>query len=342
MKQYIKVLVVEDSPVKKKILEHILTSDKNIKVIGFAKNSEQALDFIKHNSPDIITMDINIEGGLNGFELTKLILNKKPIPVVIISAIRSDKNKAEIADAMMKSGALYFIDSPPGPWHESFDKSSKEIIKYVKLLSNIKIIQKQSNIDFPIKVTANRSKSKIVAIGVSTGGPAILKQILSQLPAKINLPIIVAQHISPGFDKLLVEQLKKFCKAPIKIITNHEKAKPGTIYFAPAGMITELIEDEFAIIDPPKGYMSHLPSISALFASMVSYYGKNTIAIILSGMGRDGVKELKILKEEGAITIAQDKETSVVYGMPKEAAETGAAKYVYTPDEIAEFLNKNL
>ena len=342
MKQYIKVLVVEDSPVKKKILEHILNSDPNIKVIGFAKDSEETLDFLKHNSPDIITMDINIEGGLNGFELTELILNKKPIPVVIISAIRGEKNRAEIANAMMKSGALYFIDSPPGPWHENFDKSSKEIIRYVKLLSNVKIKQKQSSIDFPIKVTANRSKSKIIAIGVSTGGPAILKQILSQLPEKIKLPVIIAQHISPGFDKLLVEQLKKYCKPPIKIITNHEKAVPGTIYFAPAGKITELLEDEFAIIDPPKGYISHLPSISALFASMVSYYGQNSIAIILSGMGRDGVKELKMLKDEGAVTIAQDKETSVVYGMPKEAAETGAAKFIYTPDEIAKFLIRNV
>jgi two-component system, chemotaxis family, protein-glutamate methylesterase/glutaminase len=340
MKKITKVLIVDDSPVKIKILEHILNSDSNIQVIGNAKNAKETISFIKNEIPDIITMDINIPGGINGFELTKLILNKQPIPIIIISAIRNTKNKKEISEAIMKSGALYFIDSPPGPWNENFKTAADDIIKQVKLLSNPDLLKKHPPTISNHKAIPeyNKINSKIILIGVSTGGPSTLREIISYLPTDFETPIVVAQHISSGFDKLLVNQLNKNSKLPIKIVCNHEKIKPGIIYFVPAGKITEVTNNEFVTTEPPKNYRSYLPSISTLFASVLSCYGKNITGVILTGMGADGVEELKMIKENGGETIAQDQASSIVYGMPKQAIERGAAMHIMNPKKIAEFL----
>jgi two-component system, chemotaxis family, protein-glutamate methylesterase/glutaminase len=342
MKKTVKVLIVDDSPVRRKVLEHILNQDDDIKVIGYAKSSVETLDFLKNHTPDIITMDINIPGGINGFELTKLIVDKNPIPVIIISAIRNNENKAEVADAMMKSGALYFIDSPPGPWNKDFDSAADNIIKHIKLLSSPEDYKsRKPDIILPEPLLPEKkSKLPLIIIGVSTGGPAILKEIISLLPTEFKVPIIIAQHISSGFDKLLVNQLNKTSNIPIKVVENREKIKSGNIYFAPALKITELINDEFVVLNPPKDFHGHLPSISVLLASAISYFDKNIVGIILTGMGDDGVNELKMLRENGGITIAQDQASSIVYGMPKQAIERGAAMHIMNPVQIADYIIK--
>lgn len=338
----IKLLIVDDSPVKRKILEHIFSLDKDIEVIGYASSADKTLKFIKQQKPDIITMDINIPGGINGFELTQLIMKKNPIPIIVISAIRNEDNKKEVAQAIMKSGALFFIDSPPGPWNENFDNAAKNIIRHVKLLSNSDILRKRKYVlpkheELP---EYQKNQSKLILIGISTGGPAILKNMISMLPADFKTPIIIAQHISTGFDKLLTSQLSKNSKINIKIPENHEKIEEGNIYIAPAGQITEVIHDEIVYDKPPSEYNGHLPSISALFASVVSFYGSNVLGILMTGMGNDGVEELKMLKDNNAVTIAQDQESSVVYGMPKEAAKINAATYIMNPEMIVDYLIK--
>ncbi len=163
--------------------------------------------------------------------------------------------------------------------------------------------------------------------------------MLSNLPPSFSTPIIVAQHISIGFDHLLVNQLNKSLALKAKVCDNHEQIKNNCIYFVPAGKITEIVSNEFIVIDPPQNYIGHLPSISSLFASIASCYEcKNIAAVIMTGMGADGTAELKILRNKGAVTIAQDKESSVVYGMPKAAVEKHAALYVKSPSEIVDFI----
>ena len=342
MRKKIKLLIVDDSPIKIKILEHIFSLDKEIEVIGNAKDADETLKLIRKEKPDVITMDINIQGGINGFELTKIIMSKNPIPVIVVSAIRNEKNRKDVAEAILKSGALFFIDSPPGPWNENFNSASKNLIRHVKLLSNPSILEKRK-INLPrynILPKEMKNNSKLILIGISTGGPSILKNILSKLPEGFKTPIIIAQHISVGFDILLTNQLAECSRVKIKIPENHEKIKEDCIYIAPAGKITEIINDEIVYIDPPEGYSGHLPSISALFASVVSFYGSNVLGIIMTGMGSDGVEELKMLKNSGAVTIAQDEKSSIVYGMPREAAKINAATYIMNPEMIAEYIIK--
>ncbi|MCF7790427.1 MAG: chemotaxis protein CheB [Victivallales bacterium] len=342
MDRKIRVLVVDDSPVKRKILDHILSSDKDIEVIDFAKNAEETLKSISKQRPDLITMDINIPGGINGFELTKLIMSRNPIPILVISAIRNEENKQEVSKAIMKSGALFFIDSPPGPWNVNFDKASKNIIRHVKLLSDPgKLRKRKTDIPVPDELPYNKKqKKKLILIGISTGGPALLQTIVSKLPEDFKTPIIIAQHISYGFDKLLQKQLDKVSRIPIKVIGKREPIIEGTVYLAPASKITEVMHNELVVIDPPKNFSGHLPSVAALFASVISHYGNNIVAIIMSGMGNDGVEQLKMLKDSGAVTIAQDEKTSIVYGMPKEAAKINAATYIMDPGMISDYLIK--
>ena len=338
MDKKIKVLIVDDSLVRRNVLKYIISSDFELEITSFAKGAEETFESIRRVKPDIITMDINISDKINGFELTRQIVDRYNIPIIIISGIRNESNKKKIETAMMESGALYFIDAPPGPWCDSFDEASQEIIRQIKLHSKPdKIMQNLPKMEKHIKPDS-KSKDKLIVIGVSTGGPSVLKEVLSDLPDNFRTPIIIAQHISKGFDSLLVSQLNKISNIPVKIAENNEIIEQGNIYFAPAEKITKLSFNQFSISNPPKDYKGHLPSISVLMGAINTYYSSNVLGIILTGMGEDGVDELKNIRNNGNITIAQDKESSTVYGMPKKAAEKGAAKYVMTPSEINKFI----
>ena len=339
MSNKIKVLIVDDSVVKIKLLEHILNSDDNIQVIGSAKNADDTLEFLKKEKPDVITMDIKMPGDVNGFELSKIILNKQFIPIIIISSINHNSHKKEIAESLLKSGAQFFIESPPGPWHDGFDIAAANIIRQVKMISRKKI--SKVNI-IPIQNNSKEDKfhnDKLIVIGVSTGGPKTITDILTKLPASFSTPIVIVQHISKGFDKILAELLNKSCKINVTLCKNKETLKKKNVYFVPAEKITKISHRSFLTKTPPIDYAGYLPPISPLFDSVIGNYDKNKlVGIILTGMGADGAKELKKMRMNGAITIAQDKESSVVYGMPKVAAEINAAEFIMNPNEIAEYI----
>lgn len=343
MAKKIKVLIVDDSQVKQKILEHIFSLDDGIEIVGYAKNAEETLDFIEKLKPDVITMDVNISGDINGFELTRKIMKENPIPVILISAIRSEKNRQEVSKALTKSGGLFFIDSPPGPWSENFDKASRNIIRQVKLLSKNKGILVQKVLSLSNRNQASKTyelKTKLILIAGASGGPVVLKKLISKLPAGFKTPIIISQQISDGMDELLVNQLRADSSLSIKIPENNEKLEEGNIYLSPASKFTELENSKVIISEPSPTYDGPLPSASILFSSILNYSCKNILGIIISGEGEDGSEELKAMKENGCITIAQDDESSEVYGMPQAAAKLCAATYIMNQDMIADYLIK--
>lgn len=338
----IKVLVVEDSPTIQELITYILNSDNDIEVIGVVNNGEKAIKFIKENKPDIITMDISMP-IMDGFEATRRIMETNPVPIIVISGSEDIDRTFKAIEA----GAISVIEKPQGIDHDDFYKISKNITDTVKLMSEVKVVKRKAdykkaklNISSSIKQKNVFSNLKIAAIGVSTGGPPVLQTLFSKLPPDIKIPILVVQHISPGFLNGLIDWLSKFTEYPIHIAIQGQKALPGHIYFAPDGFHMEIRGNGQIFLNKGEKENGLRPSVSYLFRSVAKYYGKNSMAILLTGMGKDGAKELKILKDKDAITVVQDKKTSVVYGMPGEAIKLDAAKYILSPEKIAELFGK--
>jgi len=341
----IKVLVVDDSPTVQELMKYILTSDKDIEVIGIVNNGIEALKFLETMKPDVITMDINMP-YMNGFEATERIMETNPVPIIMITAL-FDSTDVERTFQAIQAGAVSVIEKPVSVRDENYKEICKNIINNVKLMSEIKVVRRKflnnkgSNKLLKIEAKFNNdfADKKVVAIGVSTGGPPILKNIFSKLAESVNVPILVVQHITPGFINGLIDWLRQETKIPIHIASNGQSILPGHIYFAPDDYHMEIMYNAKIVLNKQEKINALRPTVSHLFNSVANAYGKNSIGILLSGMGKDGVEELKFLKEKGAVTIAQDKESSVVYGMPGEAVKINAATYILSPEKIAEFIN---
>lgn len=339
----IKVLVVDDSPLIQELMINILNSDNDIQVIGVVNSGEKAVKFLEKNKPDIITMDINMP-GMNGFEATRRIMETNPTPIIVITSLFNCKDMDTTFQAM-KAGAISVIEKPVVATEEGFRRASQEIINMVKIMSEVKVVRRKSRSkDIKTKalskVKSTLSDIKIAAIGVSTGGPPVLQTIFSKIPEHVQIPILVVQHIAPGFINELVGWLSQTTKQPIHVAYQGEKALPGHIYFAPDGFHMGVRSNGQIFLSDTEKENNLKPAVSYLFRSIANYYGKSSLNILLTGMGSDGAKELKALKDKGAITVAQDKETSIVYGMPGEAVKLNAATYVLSPEKIAELFKK--
>ncbi len=343
----IKVLITEDSPVVRGYLKHILDSDPDIQVVGTAKDGEEAVRMAPVSKPDVITMDIHMP-KMDGFEATRKIMETSPIPIVIVSA---SWNPEEVDKTFrtMEAGAVAALEKPRGMGHADSESSVKELIQTVKLMSDVKVVRRWSP-----KAKADKSEKckikpveeslrkdldiQIVAVGASTGGPVVLQQILSGLPSQFKVPIVIVQHIAPGFLPGLADWLTKTTNFSVTIAKKGEKLKPGMAYLAPDGF-QMAIDSKFHVQLDEEAPEYHLcPSVSYLFRSVAHIYGKRAIGVLLTGMGKDGASELKMMNDKGAITIAQDKESSVIHGMPGEAIKLGAASYVLSTTQIPEKL----
>lgn len=341
----IKVLVVDDSLTVQELMKHILTSDKDIEVIGSVNNGIEALKFLETMKPDVITMDINMP-YMNGFEATQRIMETNPVPIIMITSL-FDSTDIERTFQAIQAGAVSVIEKPVSVRNQGYKQMCNNIIDKVKLMSEIKVVKRKFHTGKELKKSSEIKKivnseycdKKVIAIGVSTGGPPILKKIISSLTTSISVPILIVQHITPGFINGLVDWLRLDTKIPIHIAFNGQSILPGNIYFAPDDEHMEIQHNGKISLNKQEKINGLRPTVSHLFNSVSNAYGKNSIGILLSGMGRDGVEELKLLKEKGAITIAQDKESSVVYGMPGEAVKINAAKYILSPEKIAELIN---
>jgi len=340
----IRVLVVEDSPVVREFLVHILSSDPAIEMIGTASNGEEALDAVKQTKPDLITMDIHMP-KMNGLEATRRIMETHPTPIVIVSG---SSNRREVATTFhaMEAGAVAFVERPRGIGHPDHEATARELVQTVKLMAEVKVVRRwarlrqdgaASAVSPAADVSAEQAPAEIclVAVGASTGGPLVLQTILSGLPNDYPVPVLVVQHMAPGFIQGFVDWLAPTSALPIHVARQGEQILPGHAYIAPDGFQMQvgmggklfLAEDE-----PENG---HRPSVCYLFRSVARIYGSKAAGVLLTGMGKDGAEGLKAMRIQGAVTIAQDQESSVVHGMPGEAIRLEAATYVLPPNRIA-------
>ena len=346
----IKVLIVEDLISVQLVLIDAIGSDPRLAVVGTVNSGERALEFLESgDKPDVILMDVHLP-GMNGFETTHRIMSTKPVPIVICSAT-SDPTDVATTFRAMEAGAVAMIAKPGGPMHPLHGEMKQHLLEPLKLMSEVKVIRRwnrQSSTATPVvapnrdSIRRGKSTVKVVAIGTSTGGPPVLRSILGGLPKEFPVPILVVQHIAPGFLAGLVEWLQQSCLLKVRIAVQGDVPMPGHVYFAPDSR--HMGVDSQGRIELANGTSAEVlcPSASHLFRSVAEIYGASAVGVLLTGMGKDGARELAMLKERGAATIAQDKATSVVHGMPGEAVRLGAAAHVLASHEIAVMLKRML
>ncbi len=342
----IRVLIVEDSPVIREFLAHIFRSDPDFEIAGLAHNGEEAVRAARLLRPSVVTMDINMP-VMDGLEATRRIMETSPVPIVVVSGNTVMEELAFTFQAL-EAGALAVVLRPPGFHDGSSGSLARELLHTVKMMSEIKVVRRIPRRDpgcipghtMPLKEYEASSGIRIVAIGASTGGPLALKNLLSGLAHDFPLPILIAQHIAEGFVQGFAEWLSGASGFPVRIATQGQAISPGRAYVAPdgyhlgvqGGMRIQLCEHSAV-------YNGIRPSVGHLFRSVLIESGSQAAGVLLTGMGRDGADELKAMKEAGALTIAQDEKSSVVYGMPGEANKIQAARYILSPECIATLLS---
>ncbi|HEX3844302.1 MAG TPA: chemotaxis-specific protein-glutamate methyltransferase CheB [Steroidobacteraceae bacterium] len=341
----IKVLVADDSQVTRMLLVHVLSSDPRMHVVGAVSDGQAAVDFLSSGGlhPDVVLMDIHMP-RLDGFEATRRIMETQPLPIVICTAT-SDPQELAIAFRSMEAGALACIQKPLAIGHPDYGLSAQNLLQTIQLMSEVKVVrrwrrrQQVNSLTAPLTNVAKSAAAgagiMLIGIGASTGGPPVLQTILSGLPKEFPAPLLIVQHIARGFLPGMVEWLNQTTGLHVQIAAHDTRALPGHAYIAPddfhlgAGAGGRLVLAR----EPPENGLR--PSVSYLFRSLAHTCGPNAVGVLLTGMGTDGAPELKQMRDCGGFTIAQDRDSSVVHGMPGEAIGLGGAAHVLSADKIA-------
>lgn len=339
----INVLVVDDSKVARMLLVHLLESDPQIRVIGSVNDGQAALEFVQRNKPDVVLMDIHMP-VLDGFEATRRIMETQPLPIVICTAT-TDPKEVATTFRLMEAGAVACVEKPVARERADFEQLVTQLLQTVKLMSEVKVVRRwprsrQVPLPAPRPTEGKRASGAIqlIGIGASTGGPPVLQTILSGLPKDFPVPLLIVQHIAHGFLPGLVEWLSQTTGWQVHAGSHGISPLPGHAYFAPDDFQMSVTHTGRILLTREEPENGLRPAASYLFRSLSEVCGPNAIGVLLTGMGKDGAAELKLMKDRGAPTIAQDRETSVVYGMPGEAVALGAATHVLPADKIADAL----
>jgi two-component system chemotaxis response regulator CheB len=339
----IRVLVVEDSDTARELLIHIFNSDPAIQVVGAVTDGVEAVSAAERLRPDVISMDIHLP-KMDGFTATRKIMETCPTRIIMVTASAIPHEIASSFNAI-EAGALTVLPRPLGFHHPDYLESSKTLIDTVKLMAEIKVVKRRNyatsvspNPYPPLPLT--QSPIQLIVIGASTGGPLILQTILANLSKNLPVPVVIVQHISKGFVVGFAEWLSHTTSYTVQIATHGEIAKPNVAYLAPDDMHIKITKNNILLLSNDPDEYNLRPSIAYLFRATATEFSARAVGVLLTGMGRDGAKELKLMRDSGCVTIAQNEETSIVYGMPAEAVKLNAATYVLPPLEIAALLNQ--
>ncbi len=340
----IKVMIVDDSALIRAVLKEILESDNRLDVVASAKDAFEARDLIKKHHPDVITLDIEMP-KMNGITFLKNLMRLRPMPVVMISTLTQEGAPATLE--ALELGAVDFVPKPKTEGGGSLEQYRDTIIEKVVNAARAKVrpfYEDSAPVQLKSRAKSNASivKSKLLrpkflcAIGASTGGTEAIKEVVSALPE--NSPaVVVVQHIPESFSKSYAARVDSLSAVKVYEAKDNQKIEPGCVYIAPGNM-------HLRVVNTPMGYMCklcegefvnrHRPSVEVLFDSVIESAGKNAMGIMLTGMGNDGSEALLRMKQAGCTTIAQDEDSSVVWGMPGAAVKVGAADKVLSLNKI--------
>lgn len=337
----IKVVIVDDSAFMRMVLKDIVDSQADMQVVGVAKDGLEALQVIEEKKPDVVTLDVEMP-RMNGIEALKRIAQKYPVRVIMVSSLTEEG--ADITITALSLGAVDFLTKPSGSTSLTFREVADELVQ--KIRSAMLIDPKRTLLKPTVKpVTLVPKKisltERVVVIGASTGGPRSLDLIIPALPPDFPAPIFLVQHMPPLFTKSLAMRLNSMSKITVKEAEDGETVKRGTVYIAPGDfhMGVKAVNSNVQIyLDKSEKINNVRPAVDFTLLKVSEIYKSNTIAVILTGMGRDGTKGSFKVKYYGGKVIAEHESTCVVYGMPKAVVEEGYADYVLPADKIAEKL----
>ena len=332
----IRALIADDSAFMRKVISDMLSSDNEIEVVGTAQDGEEALRKVKELSPDVVTMDIEMP-RMDGLTSLAYIMVEHPVPIVMLSAM--NKREADVVIKSLKYGAVDFIPKPSGVISLDIEDIKDEILSKVKMAARTRVKRAKLLLPRPRFVrpsVRSRDGKEVAVIGASTGGPQALTYILSHLPGNIPLGFLVIQHMPPAFTASLAEHLSWQCSLKVKEAEDGERIRPGLALIAPGDyhmIVEEGNEEKVKLIQTPRVHGVR-PSVDVTMKSVAHVYGKRALGIVLTGMGEDGAQGVRAIKERGGETIAEDKSSCVVFGMPKAAIDLGCVDRVIALSQI--------
>jgi two-component system, chemotaxis family, protein-glutamate methylesterase/glutaminase len=341
-KEMVRVLVVDDSALMRKLIPQIIERDSSIHVVGTAMDGEFALKKIEELRPHVITLDLEMP-RMDGMETLRNIMRQSRLPVIVVSA-----HTTQGASATFKAlalGAFDFVAKPQDALSSQMDAIATELINKIKVASKTRMPKSQPEIPVgrrPKKSTIKRQPSrKVIAIGISTGGPNALQYVLSQLPADFPAAIVVVQHMPEGFTELFARRLDECCAIDVKEANSGDLLLAGRALICPGNRhmkVKRMPLGDIVVLSDEEKVSGHRPSVDVLYRSVAQEFGRDSIGLIMTGMGEDGAEALGEIKNTGGMTIAQDEESCVVYGMPRAAIDRGNVVRVVPLDALANTL----
>jgi two-component system chemotaxis response regulator CheB len=341
-KEMVRVLVVDDSALMRKLIPQIIERDSSIHVVGTAMDGEFALKKIEELQPHVITLDLEMP-RMDGMDTLRAIMRQSRLPVIVVSAHTTQG--ASTTFKALALGAFDFVAKPHDALSAQMDAIATELITKIKVASQTRMPKSQPELPVTRRLKKTATKRlptrKVVAIGISTGGPNALQYVLSQLPADFPAAIVVVQHMPEGFTELFARRLDECCAIDVKEAHSGDLLLAGRALICPGNRHMKLKRmplGDIVVLSDEEKVSGHRPSVDVLFRSVAQEFGRDSIGLIMTGMGEDGADALGDIKKAGGMTIAQDEESCVVYGMPRAAIDRGNAMRVVPLDALANTL----
>ncbi|ASM51440.1 two-component system, chemotaxis family, response regulator CheB [Pseudoalteromonas espejiana DSM 9414] len=335
----VKVLIIDDSPLIRRLLSEILSQANDIEVVGCAEDPYQAREMIKLLNPDVLTLDVEMP-KMDGISFLRNLMRLRPMPVVMISTLT--QQGSPITLEALELGAVDFIAKPTVNVKEQMSQYAFVVQQKVRVAAGARVrsFKKSTAATEVLPTNAQFLLNKVIAIGASTGGTEAIKEVLIKMPTNCP-PIVITQHIPPVFSTSFAQRMDRTCAINVKEAEHGDKLIAGCAYIAPGGLhlsIKKRGASLYCELEDSEPVNRHKPAVDVLFNSLLECGPKNLIAALLTGMGSDGAKGLLSIKQAGGYTLAQDEFSSVVWGMPKAAVDLGAANEIVALDKVTQRL----
>lgn len=349
MSQTIRVVIVDDSALMRRVLAELLTRDPAISVVSAASNGQEAIELVQATRPDVVIMDVRMP-VMDGLAATEHVMAFCPTPILVLTASLA-RYEVDITFKMLEAGALEVIEKPSVSDARALESVAHDLVQRVKVLSRVRVVthlrgrRKQQIAARPNAAdvqtaapaavpSADPWAFPVVIIGASTGGPRVIYQILAALPADFQAAIVVVQHIAPGFSAGMATWLATGCRMPVGVATDGALIRPGEVLVAPDQCNVLVRHTGRVRLCKERTHLQH-PSVDVTMCAAAETFGGRTIGVLLTGMGRDGAEGMRAIKQAGGMTLAQDEASSTIFGMPRAAKEIGAVEELLPPGEIA-------